>query len=897
MLSNKLTFSLASLIVLIAIGLIGVTPAIGQDVTFTLDATNHLGVDNFIIVTNGAPGTVRTANGITDPPTGATYSEINGSGLPDLQDFFVSGGGTIELIGPVDVTDTANIMVSKAKDVVISEIMWGKQGTDDTTQWIELYVVAGGKSKGTATGAVAGDTQSTVALPGSWILRLTPNVLTDSKIDDAVDADDSDTVTANDGVIVDKVSNWGLGYWAIQEDGAYGQSGMEANPNANPPTPATRRISMYRDIAYKDVVNPAKTDMEQRDATKDGTRSGNWKESAAPRGANQSELVFASPGEAHFQGLVQVGDTTVVARDGVIFNEIANRGAGSEGDWIELYNSGTASVNVVDYTLRMITGAALNPTDEKADGSADNHAARDAKVFTITHPDGDPITIDPGEYLLIVSKDPAETGLTVGTNVTNDDVEARAASSYYLATLDDGTAWSLPDTAGFTLTLKSGTDEAGTPAKIADIAVGNNGYFALQDDDPVYNTDVWPLKSTQAGAKDDLGTVATDGTAIIKTWVRDHTKDLFHGDAWKSDGGFTGVGVGRNSTITGTPGFDNDSVKGEFADADGMAVYTGSINISEIMVAQTRRNLAQWIELFNSSTTQAINVKGWEVSIQNVESDDLDAREEVKFKIKGDLIVPPRQAVLIVSTTTNNTSDNIPRVYSLYTNHRDKLEVNRRSDSVLSVEGFYITLSDARDVEADAVGNTDSDGTVLWELPMAEEGRSSLTRVYTGGQVEDGTLEESWLLTSATNNLSEEYYGHRDDMASPGDRQGMVLPVSLSSFRPMRDKATGAVAIRWITQSELNNAGFNILRSETKKGEFKVVNLKGIIAGHGTTSEKHVYEWTDTSAKPNVVYFYQIEDVSLDGKRTTLRTTHLRGNVNAAGKATTTWADLKTLHK
>ena len=41
--------------------------------------------------------------------------------------------------------------------------------------------------------------------------------------------------------------------------------------------------------------------------------------------------------------------------------------------------------------------------------------------------------------------------------------------------------------------------------------------------------------------------------------------------------------------------------------------------------------------------------------------------------------------------------------------------------------------------------------------------------------------------------------------------------------------------------------------------------MKGIIAGHGTTSEQHVYKFTDTNAKPNVVYYYQIEDVSING--------------------------------
>ena len=54
--------------------------------------------------------------------------------------------------------------------------------------------------------------------------------------------------------------------------------------------------------------------------------------------------------------------------------------------------------------------------------------------------------------------------------------------------------------------------------------------------------------------------------------------------------------------------------------------------------------------------------------------------------------------------------------------------------------------------------------------------------------------------------------------------------------------------------SELNNAGFNILRSETKNGEFKSVNPQ-LIQGAGTTTERHTYTWTDTTAKPNTVYY------------------------------------------
>ena len=116
------------------------------------------------------------------------------------------------------------------------------------------------------------------------------------------------------------------------------------------------------------------------------------------------------------------------------------------------------------------------------------------------------------------------------------------------------------------------------------------------------------------------------------------------------------------------------------------------------------------------------------------------------------------------------------------------------------------------------------------------------------------------------------------------------LPVSLSRFRA--ELIESGVIIKWATESELDNAGFNILRSETKNGEFKTVNPK-LIQGAGTTSERQTYTWTDTTAKPNVVYYYRIEDISHAGVRKQLATVRMRGYVSASGKLTTRWANLK----
>ena len=119
---------------------------------------------------------------------------------------------------------------------------------------------------------------------------------------------------------------------------------------------------------------------------------------------------------------------------------------------------------------------------------------------------------------------------------------------------------------------------------------------------------------------------------------------------------------------------------------------------------------------------------------------------------------------------------------------------------------------------------------------------------------------------------------------------GEPLPVTLSHFRAEHTDA--GVLLKWTTESEIDNAGFFIYRSATKDGEFKVVNPQ-MIQGAGTTGERNAYTWTDTTAKPNTVYFYQIEDVSHAGVRKQLATVRLRGLVSAKGKLTTRWADLK----
>ena len=373
----------------------------------------------------------------------------------------------------------------------------------------------------------------------------------------------------------------------------------------------------------------------------------------------------------------------------------------------------------------------------------------------------------------------------------------------------------------------------------------------------------------------------------------------------------------------------------------------GRVYISEIMFAGGG-TLPQWIEIANGDRATGFNLSGWTITVDNAISDvDVTVGARAKFTIPdGTTIDPSAQddtpsTILVVTEEGRNNLDG-PKASGQVINLDEDNEIElinagvlRGKYTLLSDMAFLITLappspaatkapagetaaqktarqaqekkaSAERKAAMDMAGNLGTDGTAAWALPMDESGaRSSIIRRHVQvargpAAPEDGMMAENWILASntsfaqVTHIRAQSYYGAANDIGTPGFRPGGALPVELSHFRPTRDKATGQVVITWATESELNNAGFFIKRSQQRDGEFKVINAT-MIAGAGTTSEKQFYTYTDTTAQPNVVYYYQIEDISLDGNRQTLtRGIRLKGHIGAAGKATTLWGELKS---
>ena len=330
------------------------------------------------------------------------------------------------------------------------------------------------------------------------------------------------------------------------------------------------------------------------------------------------------------------------------------------------------------------------------------------------------------------------------------------------------------------------------------------------------------------------------------------------------------------------------------------------IKITEIMVDTGDGRLPQWIELTNVSM-KAVSLAGWSVEIENSSADADAIGPELSINLSGTLGVSEHtgnkdkgKSLLLVAWEHRSSSnlqgnDRIIDVRSAV-NGKGRYEL-------ISDEAFLIQLLPPQTTGivqyGDAAGNLGA--AEAWEIPMSENGRSSLIRyeMSKAGMATMGTDADGWKLASSTGLVSgpPTWYGSDEDSGTPGYDAGGPLPVELSHFRPARDKQTGAVVITWATQSELNNAGFFIKRSQQRNGEFKVINAT-MVPGAGTTSEKQFYTYTDTTAQPNVVYYYQIEDVSLDGNRQTLtRGIRLKGHVGAAGKATVIWGELKTSHE
>lgn len=93
-----------------------------------------------------------------------------------------------------------------------------------------------------------------------------------------------------------------------------------------------------------------------------------------------------------------------------------------------------------------------------------------------------------------------------------------------------------------------------------------------------------------------------------------------------------------------------------------------------------------------------------------------------------------------------------------------------------------------------------------------------------------------------------------------GNGGGGALPVKLSLFeaKPVENKF---IRLKWVTETEIDNMGFEIHRSTDGK-EFSNI---GWVNGNGNTTETIVYNYDDKTIDPNIIYYYKLKQLDFDG--------------------------------
>ena len=506
-----------------------------------------------------------------------------------------------------------------------------------------------------------------------------------------------------------------------------------------------------------------------------------------------------------------------------------------------------------------------------------------------------------GAESLIISEIMWGTDASVASSVNSQYIEIRntsgaeikaAKEAYELVFYAAGAV--LPDAS---VAANNVQDRVGT--------VGASGYWSVADKGQSGRTgigeapgELTPVTPTQALISMqrviDATGVAADGT-MASSWAASAPPGL------NFDQNIEGVRIGspgRAPTEYPTaPTPEPEAVTVPVAESD-------DIVISEIMVDTGGGRLPQWIELTNVSGAE-VSLAGWSIDVTNDAADADVVGGSVSIDLSGTLGVGGGEdaggtmgkSLLLVAGDARSSSNLVgsARVVDV----SDQVGETGRY-TLISEMAFMVALVPPQKTGVLKYGDTagNLNAAEAWEIPMAEGARSSLIRreMDAADMATMGTAANGWIMASATSLVSgpATWYGSDEDAGTPGYDSGGPLPVELSVFYPARDKITGAAVIKWETQSELNNAGFFIKRSQQRSTNFKVINA-AMIQGAGTVSEKQSYTYTDTTAQPNVVYYYQIEDVSLDGNRQLLtRGIRLRGHIGAGGKATTLWGDLKT---
>jgi hypothetical protein len=96
-------------------------------------------------------------------------------------------------------------------------------------------------------------------------------------------------------------------------------------------------------------------------------------------------------------------------------------------------------------------------------------------------------------------------------------------------------------------------------------------------------------------------------------------------------------------------------------------------------------------------------------------------------------------------------------------------------------------------------------------------------------------------------------------MRLPGPLLALLAAVLLAG-------CVSQVKVEWTTETEVDTAGFNLIRGESPDGPFTVKVNEQLIPASPDPLLGGKYHFVDKSARPGVTYYYQLQEVEKSGQ-------------------------------
>lgn len=203
---------------------------------------------------------------------------------------------------------------------------------------------------------------------------------------------------------------------------------------------------------------------------------------------------------------------------------------------------------------------------------------------------------------------------------------------------------------------------------------------------------------------------------------------------------------------------------------------------------------------------------------------------------------------------TNSVSSTNSNAATLTVDFAPSITTNPTNQTVFAGDNASFTAAASGNPPPTVQWQVSTDGGTTWN---SVPGATSTTLTFTTSISQNGYKYEAVFTNSVSSATSNPALLVVNDHP---------LAVEVSSFKAAA--SYNSVTLKWQTQSEVGNAGFNVLREDPGTDAFKLLSSyagNDSLKGLGTSSTGRTYDFIDDHVASGSEYHYKIQGVSIDG--------------------------------